>query len=33
MAMKENYGVIWTEEIEIEELEEKIAPSGQWASD
>jgi hypothetical protein len=31
MAMNENYGVIWTEEIEIEELEEKIAPSGAWA--
>jgi hypothetical protein len=30
MAMKENYGVIWTEEIEIEELEQKIAPSGSW---
>jgi hypothetical protein len=30
MAMKENYGVIWTVEIEIEELEQKIAPSGQW---
>ena len=30
MAMKENYGVIWTEEIEIEELEEKIAPSASW---
>jgi len=31
--MKENYGVIWTELIEIEEMEEKIAPSGSWASD
>ena len=31
--MKENYGVIWTELIEIEELEEKIAPSGSWAGD
>jgi hypothetical protein len=29
MVMKnENYGVIWTVEIEIEELEAKIAPSG-----
>jgi hypothetical protein len=29
MAMKnENFGVIWTEEIQIEELEQKIAPSG-----
>lgn len=29
MAMKnENFGVIWTVEIEIEELEQKIAPSG-----
>ena len=26
--MKENYGVIWTELIEIEELEAKTAPSG-----
>ena len=26
----ENYGVIWTVEIEIEELEEKVAPSGIW---
>ena len=26
--MKENYGVIWTEVTEIEELEEKTAPSG-----
>jgi len=31
--MNENYGVIWTEEIEIEELEEKIAPSGSLACD
>ena len=30
--MKENYGVIWTDElIEIEDLEEKIAPSGSAA--
>ena len=27
----ENYGVIWTVEIEIEELEQKVAPSGGWA--
>src|SRR5439155_5838715 len=33
LTMKENYGVIWTELIEIEELEEKIAPSGSWAGD
>ena len=26
--MKENFGVIWTETIEIEELETKVAPSG-----
>ena len=26
--MKENFGVIWTETIEIEELEAKVAPSG-----
>ena len=26
--MKENYGVIWTEVIQIEELESKTAPSG-----
>ncbi len=26
--MKENYGVIWTEINEIEELESKTAPSG-----
>ena len=26
--MKENFGVIWTETIEIEELEAKAAPSG-----
>ncbi len=31
--MKENFGVIWTEVIEVEELEAKIAPSGQWGSD
>jgi hypothetical protein len=32
--MKENFGVIWTDEIsQIEELEEKIAPSGSWAED
>jgi len=29
--MKENYGVIWTEIIDIEELEAKIAPSGSAA--
>ena len=29
--MKENYGVIWTEIIHIEELEAKIAPSGSAA--
>jgi hypothetical protein len=29
MAMKnENFGVIWTDEIAIEELESKVAPSG-----
>jgi len=28
--MNENYGVIWTEEIAIEELEPKVAPSAQW---
>ena len=28
IVMKENYGVIWTEVIEIEELESKTAPSG-----
>jgi len=33
MAMKENYGVIWTVEIEIEELEAKLAPSGFWGAD
>jgi len=33
MVMNENYGVIWTVEIEIEELEAKIAPSGQWGAD
>jgi hypothetical protein len=26
MAVKENYAVIWTEVIEIEELEPKMAP-------
>ena len=31
MAMKENFGVIWTDEIEIEELEPKVAPDAQWA--
>jgi hypothetical protein len=31
MDMKnENFGVIWTVEIEIEELEAKTAPSGMW---
>ena len=29
--MKENFGVIWTETIEIEELEAKVAPSGSLA--
>ena len=29
----ENYGVIWTVEIEIEELEAKIAPSGALSAD
>jgi hypothetical protein len=29
--MKENFGVIWTDEIEIEELEAKTAPEGSWA--
>ena len=29
--MKEKYGVIWTEVIEIEELEPKAAPDVQWA--
>jgi hypothetical protein len=33
MAMKENYGVIWTEEIQIEELEPKTAPSGSLVCD
>jgi hypothetical protein len=34
LAMKnENFGVIWTEEIQIEELEQKIAPSGGWGCD
>jgi len=29
--MNENFGVIWTDEIsQIEELEEKIAPSLSW---
>jgi hypothetical protein len=28
--MRENYGVIWTDEIQIEELEAKVAPSAQW---
>ena len=31
--MKENFGVIWTEVIEVEELEAKIAPSGSAAVD
>ena len=31
LTMKANYGVIWTDLIEIEELEEKIAPSGSAA--
>ena len=30
--MNENYGVIWTVEIEIEELEEKATPGGFWGS-
>ena len=30
IVMKENYGVIWTEVIEIEELEPMTAPSGSW---
>jgi hypothetical protein len=30
--MNENIGVIWAEEIsQIEELEQKTAPSGSWA--
>ena len=29
--MNENFGVIWTETIEIEELEAKVAPSGSLA--
>lgn len=29
----ENFGVIWTEEIQIEELEQKIAPGGGWGCD
>ena len=29
--MKENFAVIWTDEITlIEELEQKTAPSGSW---
>jgi len=28
--VKDNHGVIWTEVIEIEELEHKTAPSGSW---
>jgi hypothetical protein len=31
--MRENFGVLWTDEIEIaeiEELETKAAPSGAW---
>jgi hypothetical protein len=31
--MNENYGVIWTVDIEIEELEAKVAPSVSWGSD
>jgi hypothetical protein len=31
--MKENFGVIWTDEInQIEELEQKTAPSGSWST-
>ena len=30
--MNENYGVIWTVEVEIEELEEKAAPGGFWGN-
>jgi hypothetical protein len=34
MVMKnENYGVIWTVEIEIEELEAKIAPAALLSGD
>ncbi len=33
MATKENFGVIWTDEIQIEELEAKIAPSGSLVCD
>jgi len=34
MAMKnDNFGVIWTDEIQIEELEQKIAPSGAAAGE
>jgi len=29
----ENYGVIWTVDIEIEELEVKAAPSIIWAAE
>ena len=28
--MNQNYGVIWTEEIAIEELEPKTAPTTLW---
>jgi hypothetical protein len=31
--MKENFGVIWTDEIQIEELEQKLAPSGSLTTD
>jgi hypothetical protein len=31
VSMKEQFGVIWTDEvIQIEELEEKVAPSVYW---
>jgi hypothetical protein len=30
--MNETYGVIWTVEIEIEELEAKTAPSAFWGA-
>jgi hypothetical protein len=30
MAVNETYGVIWTEEIVIEELEPKTAPNTLW---
>ena len=33
MTMKGNFGVIWTETIEIEELEAKVAPSGMLVED